>query len=164
MKKNLLFSLFLWTLFIWISQGALFPEFSLFPWASWLSATLLLTSWTSSLWLAALGGVACDLFSDAPFAIHAIGFTLITALWHRLRRYFLFENLFHWALLSSLLSFSFTALFFILLFLFDKRAIFAGKWFLLDWTIMPLVDGVYTLLLGAAIRGILRARKQLFLP
>lgn len=145
-KALWLFVLYLWAAFFHLLQASVFPEWGLFPFSGWIAAAVCSLSWPKALWCAAAAGWTMDLFSDFPFGLHAIGWTLATSFFFRLRSYFLLENPLHWALFSALFSAFFTAASFALLFLFDKRVIFAGKWFFLDGALMPLADGAFALL------------------
>lgn len=99
-----------------------------------------------SLWTAALTGLIVDLLSASlPFGIHALNYTLTTALLYRYRHYFvdkpiglaLFTGVF------SLLSTTFRCL---LLLLFGSDLPLNPLGLATDFLLMPLLDGLYALL------------------
>ncbi len=105
-----------------------------------LSFAILRHSLPAALWFAALLGGISDLFSDDPMGVYALNYTLVTAFFYRFRRHLLWDSPLHLSLLTGLIS-SISALSQLaLLFLFDRRVPFDGKWILTDLIGMPLVD------------------------
>lgn len=127
-------------------QGVLLPGFSLFAYAPWLALITLRCSSIRALWGAILAGAFVDLLSDHPFGLHAIAFATTSFLLLRFRKHFFFDRPLHLSLFSALISELLTLLQLFLLFLFDRRVPFSGKWVLGDLLAMPIVDGFYALI------------------
>jgi rod shape-determining protein MreD len=127
-------------------QSALFPSISLFAFAPYIALCCMNFSLKKAVWLAALGGLATDLMSSDPLGIHALSATIICAFLHRFRLA-VFKDLplqlcFYTAIISALTIF----LELILLFLFDRRLLIAGKSIILDLIQMPLINAAYAFL------------------
>lgn len=133
-----------------ILQSVLCPPFTLLPFAPWIALVSLRSSLSKTLWLVAAAGAAVDLISDDPMGVHAINYCLTAWLLFRFRNHFLHDNPFHLSLFTTLISFASTAFQIFLLFLFDRRIPFAGKWILGDLLAMPIADGLYALVWFAA--------------
>ncbi|MBS0625344.1 MAG: hypothetical protein JSS32_04770 [Verrucomicrobia bacterium] len=130
---------------IHILQGVLFPAFPLLAFAPFFAFCCLKTTLKSTLWLAASAGLWVDLFSDDPFGLHSVNYTVISALFYPLKRRFSHEEPIHLGLYTSFISAASTLLQLFLLFLFDRRVPISGKWALVDCLGMPIVDGIYAL-------------------
>ena len=126
-----------------ILQGVLAPPMTLLAFAPWIALLSLSSSLEKTLWLSALAGGCVDLLSEDPLGIHALNYCLSAALLFRFRKPFSQENPLHFSLFSSLVSLVSTLIQMFLLFLFDRRIPFAGKWLLGDLIGMPLIDGLY---------------------
>jgi rod shape-determining protein MreD len=129
-------------------QGILIPHLSLLAFAPFLSLAIMRAN--SPLWLGALAGALVDLFSDDPMGLHALNYTFITALLYRYRRHFLFDQPLHLCLLTALISLLSTLTQLFLLFLFDRRIPFDGKWIFGDLVAMPAMDALYAFVWFAA--------------
>lgn len=99
-----------------------------------------------ALWFAAFLGGIIDLLSDDPMGVHALNYVSVTALLYRFRRHFLWDSPFHFSVFTAAFSLVSTFLQLLLLFLFDRRVPFDGKWILTDLIGMPLVDAVVALI------------------
>ncbi len=99
-----------------------------------------------SLWFAAFLGGIIDLLSDDPMGVHSLNYAIVTALLHRFRRHFLWDTPLHFSLFTGAFSAVSTFLQLLLLFLFDRRVPFDGKWILTDLIGMPIVDAFVALI------------------
>jgi rod shape-determining protein MreD len=102
------------------------------------------------LWLSALAGCVVDLFSDHPIGLHALNYTICASLLSRFRRHVSSSEPLHLSLFTGIYSFVSTILLLILLFLFDRRVPFDGKWIFTDIVGMPVMDAVYAFVWFAA--------------
>lgn len=100
-----------------------------------------------AIWFAAFLGGIVDLLSDDPMGVHALNYTITTALLHRFRRHLLWETPLHLSVFTAAFSAVSTFLHLLLLFLFDRRVPFDGKWILTDLLGMPIVDAFVALVL-----------------
>lgn len=103
-----------------------------------LAFIALKNSLTTTLWCAAFLGAIADVFSDDPIGLSALSFTLSAWILHRLNRYLLPDSPFHFMLFTALFAAVCNFLYLPLLFLFDRRVPFDGKWALTDLLIAPL--------------------------
>jgi cell shape-determining protein MreD len=144
----LIFAFFLSALALFL-QAVIVPGISFLPFSCWLSLIILKSKKSTDLWkilwLASLAGLFTDLFSDHPFALHAITYCLASLFLYRFKNHFLYEKPFHLSLFTTLISFVCTHLQLFFLFLFDRRVPFAGKWMISDWIGMPIADGLFAL-------------------
>lgn len=131
-------------------QGVLLPHLSLLAFAPFLALVSMRPHLPSALWLSALAGAMTDLFSDDPIGLHALNFVCVVALLSRLQKLVSSEHPFHLSFFTALLSSLSTAFHLILLFLFDRRVPFDGKWILTDLLGMPMIDALYAFVWFAA--------------
>jgi rod shape-determining protein MreD len=132
-------------------QGAYFSGVHLYVFAPFVAlVTLSQKELWKALFLAAFVGALSDLFSDHPIGSHAIACSVASFLLWQLRNRFLLEKPLHFGLFTALTSFSISHLLIFLLFLFDRRIPFAGKWGFGDFLGMPLADGIFGLIWYAA--------------
>lgn len=124
-------------------QGVLIPKLTLLAFAPFLAIAILKRPWIRALSLSALSGCLLDLLSDDPMGLHALNYTLITALLFRFRKHFLYDQPLHLSLFTALISFLSTLLQLVLLFLFDRRVPFSGGWIVADLIGMPVIDALY---------------------
>jgi rod shape-determining protein MreD len=129
----------------WILQGAVFPQLAFFPFVPFAALAVMTRPLSSALWLSAFAGLLVDLGSSDPIGVHAINHTLSAALFWRIRRHFSADRALHLSLFTGLMSFVSTFSLAALLFLFDRRVPFHGKWVLLDCLCMPVIDALYAL-------------------
>ncbi len=144
--KTVLILAFFFCAVVHLFQGVLFPSFTLLAFAPFLAFVSLRSPLKTALWLSLAAGLWVDLFSDDPFALHALNYTLVSAFFYRLRRPFSLEESLSFGLYTSFISATSTLLQLLLLFLFDRRVPISGKWILIDLTAMPAADGIYALL------------------
>jgi rod shape-determining protein MreD len=124
-------------------QGILLPKITILAFAPYLAILILKLPHTQSLILASLCGAIMDLMSDDPIGLHAINYTVSVWLFFKIKSHFSFEKATHLTLLTALIS-SFSTIFqLILLFLFDRRVPFSGRWAFMELIGMPIVDAIY---------------------
>jgi rod shape-determining protein MreD len=120
------------------------PPFS--PYIPWIAYVLLKSPLHKALWLAAFVGLLVDLFSDHPFGTHPISYVLSAACGYRIANRFSADSPLHLAIYSSLISLLSILFHLFLLFLFDRRVPFSGKWAIGEFIGLSLVDGIYALI------------------
>lgn len=133
-----------------ILQGIVIPKLTLLAFAPYLALALMRLPWMRALWMSALAGCFLDLLSEDPMGMHALNYTTVTALLFRFRKPFSPEQPFHVSLITAGFSFLSTLLQGFLLFLFDRRIPFSGKWVFADLIGMPLIDALYAFVWFAA--------------
>jgi rod shape-determining protein MreD len=143
------FALFL-AVFAQLLQGLFVPRLPLIPFAPFLALIALQTDLKKTLLLSFLAGVFIDLFSDDPIGLHALNYILTSAFLYRIRTLFSHERPFHLSFFSSIVSLVSTTFQLLLLFLFDRRVPFNGKWIFADLVGAPILDGVYAFVWFAA--------------
>jgi len=126
-----------------ILQGIVVPRVAILPFVPFLALAILKCELPRALWLAALTGALIDLLSDDPMGLHALNDVLVAALLFRIRKHFSYDNPLHLSLFSFALSSFSTLLQLLLLFLFDRRVPFGGKWIAADLIGMPAIDALY---------------------
>lgn len=122
----------------------------LLAFAPFMAMCLLRVSLRASLWLAGVAGLCVDLFSDDPMGLHALNYAGTAGILYGVKKRLSHEEPLHLGLYTGGISFISTLLQLFLLFLFDRRVPFSGKWALVDVFCMPIVDGVYALVWIAA--------------
>lgn len=120
-----------------------FPMLPILPFIPFLALVSLLKPFSKALLLVTLVGFLVDLLSSDPLGIHAINYALCLLICFRIRTLFSLESPLQLVLYSALYSFVSTQLQIGLLFLFDRRIEFLGKWWLLQWISLPLIDAMY---------------------
>ncbi len=143
MKKSPLWLGFALASSMAMMQSALFPAVAFSAYAPFLALTCLCASYHKALWIASLCGLWMDLLSAGPFGTYALNFLLATALLHRLRIWFFQDKPLLLCVYTALISSVLMPLQMALLFLFDRRAPYAGQWALFDMAAMPLLDAAY---------------------
>jgi rod shape-determining protein MreD len=137
------FLLSLIALFLKIS---VYPGLELAPFMPLLAVLSLLKPMAKAIPLATLAGFIIDLLSSDPLGIHALNYTLCVLIAYRCRSLFSAESPIQLGLYTALYSFVSTQLQIALLFLFDRRVEFLGKWWLVQWMSLPLIDAVYAMI------------------
>ena len=131
-------------------QGIAIPHLSILAFAPFVALVSLRATPLKALWLSALAGVCLDLLSDDPMGLHAVNYTVTTALLFKAKKHFSHDVPFHLSLFTGLISLCSTLLQLILLFLFDRRVPFSGKWIFTDLIGMPVIDALYAFVWFAA--------------
>jgi rod shape-determining protein MreD len=127
-------------------QSTLYPDLPILAFAPFLSLSALTRPLTRALLLASAAGFLIDLLSNDPFGLHSLAYCLATLICYRFRNRFSNEEPIQFALYTALLSASATLTNLSLLFLFDRRIPFCGKWWVTEWFFLPLADAVYALI------------------
>jgi len=122
------------------------PTLPILPFIPFIVLCLLLKPLSQTLFLSGATGLLVDLISSDPFGIHALNHTLTAALGLRGRLFFSAESPLQLSLYTAICSFISTGLQIALLFLFDRRITFQGKWWVTEWAILPLLDALYAFL------------------
>ena len=124
-------------------QGVLIPRLSILAFAPFLALVIMKQKYNKALWSSAFAGCIMDLLSDNPMGLHALNYTLITAFLFQFRSYFSHDHPLHLSLFTGLISILSTLLQLTLLFLFERRVPFAGRWIFGDLLGMPIIDSFY---------------------
>ena len=135
----------IWPFFLIALFFSLNPIAPLIAFAPFLALTYYRFSFIPSLWMATLCGLISDLLSPHIFGIYALNYACVTFLIFRYRIYFV-EKPIGLASLTLLISIISSCLSIILFFLYGIPLPFTLKGFCTDFTLMPLLDGVYALL------------------
>ncbi|HSX27040.1 MAG TPA: hypothetical protein VLE89_08575 [Chlamydiales bacterium] len=133
-----------------ILQGILQPFLPILAYAPFLALATLRAPLVRALWMSAAAGAVMDLLSDHPFGLHALNYAITTAILYRIRNRFSYDQSLHFSFFSALVSAISTLLHLILLFLFDRRVPFSGKWFFIDWGGIVAIDALYAFVWFAA--------------
>ncbi len=134
------FALGLIALFLKIST---FPDLPILPFIPFLALLSLLRPFPKALLIATVSGFIVDLLSSDPLGIHALNYVLCILICYRFRTLFSSESPLQLGFYAALYSFVSTQLQIALLFLFDRRVEFLGKWWLVQWTSLPVIDAFY---------------------
>jgi rod shape-determining protein MreD len=120
-----------------------FPDLPILPFIPFLALLSLLRPFSKVLLAATLSGFIVDLLSSDPLGIHALNYTLCILICFRFRSLFSSESPLQLVFYATLYSFVSTQLQIGLLFLFDRRVEFLGKWWLMQWMSLPVIDAIY---------------------
>jgi len=131
-------------------QSVAVPRLTILAFAPFLALNILRSTFYKALLLSASVGALLDLLSDDPMGLHALNYTLISALLFRFRKLCSHDNPLHLSLFSGVISIVSTCLQLILLFLFDRRVPFNGTWAIADLIGMPAIDALYAFIWIAA--------------
>lgn len=126
-----------------IFQGILVPHLSILAFAPFIGLATLRCNLIRALWCSAAAGCVVDLFSDDPMGLHALNYVVMASLLFRIRKHFSYDQPLHLSLFTGLISIGSTLLQLLLLFLFDRRVPFGGKWVFADLVGMPVIDALY---------------------
>jgi len=157
----LVLAFFLATLAL-ILQGIVLPRIAILAFAPFLALAMMRSERKRALWLSALAGALVDLLSDDPMGLHALNYTIVTWLLIRVKNRFSYDQPFHLSLYTVFVSSLSTALQLMLLFLFDRRVPFDGRWFLADLVGMPVIDGLYAFVWFAAPLSLFDKMKRIW--
>lgn len=134
----------------------IYPGLELAPFIPFLAILSLVKPFKKALPLATLAGFIIDLLSSDPLGIHALNYTLCILICFRCRSLFSTESPLQLGLYTALYSFVSTQLQIALLFLFDRRVEFLGKWWLVQWLSLPVIDAVYAMIWFAGPLALVR--------
>lgn len=136
--------------FALLLQCIFLPRIGILAYAPWIALAVLRCPLFGALWRSAAAGAFLDLLSDDPIGLHALNYALTAFLFHRFRSPFSYDQPLHLSLCTALVSASSTLIQLALLFLFDRRVPFGGKWELADFLGMPAIDALYAFVWFAA--------------
>ena len=141
----LFFAYLLAAIALWL-KCTLLPQIPLIPFAPFLALSSLRCPLDKAIGCSVVAGIGVDLLSSDPLGVHALTYSLATALCYRLRNLFSAEAPSQYAMFTGLISAALTLVHILLLFLFDRRVPFCGLWWITDWAVLPIVDAVYALI------------------
>jgi rod shape-determining protein MreD len=121
-----------------------FPHLPILPFVPFLSILCLKISFEKALVGGTLCGLLMDLLSNDPFGVHATCSFIVCLLTIRIKYRFQSDHPLHLSLFSFIPSFAYTQLHLLMLFLFDRKIEFMGKWFWVQWVLFPFFDSLYT--------------------
>lgn len=130
---------------LWL-QATIYSELPVLVFAPFLALASLDAKLGSALLWSAGAGFAVDLLSSDLLGLHALTYTLTCLAAGRFRHRFSSEAPTQFAMYTALLSYVATLIQLSLLFLFDRRAPFPGKWFFSEGLGLALIDGAYALM------------------
>lgn len=145
-----------------ILQGLLLPRIAILAFAPFLALAMMRCKMKRTLWLSALAGIIGDLLSDDPMGLHALNYVIVTGLLFRVRKHFLYDQPFHLSLYTAFISSLSSALQIVLLFLFDRRVPFDGRWIFADLIGMPVIDALYAFVWFAAPLSLFDKMKRMW--
>jgi rod shape-determining protein MreD len=131
-------------------QGIILPRIAILAFAPFIALVMMRCEMSRALWMSALSGCLVDLLSDDPIGLHALNYTIVAFILYRVKNHFSYDQPFHLSLYTSFVSSLSTGLQLMLLFLFDRRVPFDGRWFLADFIGMPVIDALYAFVWFAA--------------
>ena len=129
---------------LWL-QTIYYPTLPILPFAPFIALSLMLRPFSRAILLACLAGIGIDLLSSDPLGLHGLSYTLSAAALYRLRNLFSADQPMQLSFYTAIVSLIVTMLQIGLLFLFDRRVPFCGKWWLTDWAVLPVADAIYAL-------------------
>lgn len=133
-----------------ILQSLVLPRIAILAFAPFLALAMMRYQMKRALWLSVLAGIMADLLSDDPMGLHALNYAITCGLLFKVKKHFLHDQPFHLSLYTAFVSSLSTALQLILLFLFDRRVPFDGRWIFADLVGMPVIDAFYAFVWFAA--------------
>jgi rod shape-determining protein MreD len=133
-----------------VLQGAVLPRLGLLAFAPFLALAIMRSKRPRALWLCLAAGAVIDLLCDDPMGLHALNYTLIAALLFPFKKHFSYDQPLHLSVFTGLISVLSTLLQLVLLFLFDRRVPFGGRWIFADLVGMPVIDALYAFVWFAA--------------
>jgi rod shape-determining protein MreD len=134
-----------------ILQGTAIPQMAILAYAPFVAYATLRSELMRALFLSALAGAIMDTVSEDPMGVHALNYVVTTALLFKVKKHFSHDEPLHLSLFSGLFSSLSTSIQLFLLFLFDRRVPFGGRWILGELIAMPVVDALYAFVWFAAI-------------
>ncbi len=137
---------FLLSTIVFSLQSTLYPELPVLAFAPFLALVCLLRKFSHAVLFSTIAGLLLDLFSQEKFGFHALVYASVSALCFRWKKRFSVETPMQFSMYTALVSLVCTTLHITLLFLFDRRIPFPGRWWMTEWLCLPLFDGAYALL------------------
>lgn len=144
MKIKVIYSFFI-SLFLAIFLSSFFPYYKPVYFAPFLALSFFNTTLITSLYLSFLGGAVIDLLSSTHMGMNALIYTLCAACFFRQKKYFK-DSFLSLSLFTILISFTYTFINVILLYVFEKKITISILWMLTDFVMLPIFDGIYAFL------------------
>jgi len=123
-----------------------FAKIPVLPFAPFLALLGLSRPLSKTLHISCFSGLLIDLLSYDPFGIHALNYTLTSLFCYRWQKRFSAEIPLQFALFTAIFSTASTILQALLLFLFDRRILFQGIWWITDGPVLAICDALYALI------------------
>ncbi len=155
----LLFAYFLSALAL-LAQATVLPHLPILAFTPFLALSCLLRNFDRALLCGCMAGLTIDLLASDPFGLHALTYSLSLALCYPLKNLFSSDEPMQLSLYTSLLSIGTTLIQVLLLFLFDRRIPFCGRWWMTDWIALPVVDAIYALIWFAGPLALFRVVRR----
>jgi len=122
---------------------AIYPSARLYYFAPFLVTSFYQCGYASSLWCGILCGILVDFFSDLPFGINALAYSLTTFLLFRRRRHFFPDRAMTLSIMTFLFAWVSTVWLWLILYLLGDKSGLTLKTFAGDFGVMPLMDAFY---------------------
>lgn len=147
MRQVPLYFSFSLALFFALFGTVFLPHVRLLAFSPFLALLYNRSSFTTSLWIASLCGLAIDLLSsEFRLGIYALNYSLTTLLLYKQKRHFFEDKPLALSLFTILISIVSTILQLLLISIFDRALPLSGKLLITDLIIMPIVDAIYAFL------------------
>ena len=137
------FAAYLTSLFVLFLQATSYFAIPVFPFTPFLSSLSLKKSMTQVFWISAIGTLPLDLLSSDPMGIHSLSCMVTAVIAARVRQLFSSDSWIQFSVFSGILSFIQIPISTLFLFLFDRRIPFQGKWWIVDWPLLAILDAIY---------------------
>ncbi len=135
------FSISLVMAILWM---VLFPTVKLSYFAPFLIIVFYQKKLVSSLWYALLCGLIIDILSpQTRFALHALTFCVTSAVIYPQRRHFFADNISTLPIMTFLFSLTSTAIYFVLVNMYQTQLAISLQWIFTDLILMPAADSLY---------------------
>lgn len=139
---------FLVGFFLTFYGSLILPGFKLFYFAPVIIRSFYLKSFTTSLWVSCFLGLFIDLLSShVHFGMHAVNFTIASALLYSSKRHFFEDSLSTLPFLTGIYSLISSLLQIFLSGIFDHGIPFSWEFIKIDLLLLPFLDGVYAFLI-----------------
>ncbi len=159
--KRVIYS-FLLATFSSVFFTALFPQTHLFYYAPFLAILFIDSSLIISLWISCLCGFIIDALSTTPMGMHTLGYTLLCFSLFRLKRFFNDKPM-NIPIFTIVLSMGFSIIEIIILSIFQKNLSPGSSWIISDLLVMPIFDGIYSIILFVVPMKLIYLFKNQFL-
>ncbi len=136
---------FLAALLLTLFSPIFFSSYKVFYFIPFLIRTFYLKSFEESLWISCLCGILLDLLSsNVRFGLHALSYTVTSALLYSQKRNFFEDNLSTLPVLTYLYSFSTTIFQIVLLMILQKGVALSWEFVKIDLGFLPFQDALYS--------------------
>lgn len=145
-KKNLLVA-FVSVLVFTVFSPTLLPSIKLFYFSAFLVLVYYQKSYLSSLWISLACGLILDLLaSNIRFGLHALNFTMTTAIVYKQRWNFFADSFSTLPIMTFLFSFTSSVLQALLLYIFAIHFPLSFQWILTDIFVLPILDALFAVI------------------